>query len=562
MLIRVVGMCMKNKHLFIGVGLFIVAVLFRFLCLDKSGGLWYDELVSYKEAFQPDVLSVIKYTLKTDVHLPLYPVLLHLWAKMFSFSDLSLRAFSAFFGVLSVIAAYFCGREFNSQKAGLFCAGIFALNSFFIYYSQEVRLYSFLIFLITLLTFWALKLKQQTSFLYIVMFALTAWAVVHTYTIAFLYVVPVFCLLYFVKIREKSTLIPVNSALGLFLLLSLPAFLYVLYNYQNYTEQINGYYCDWSSLFVVLQDLFSPVLVGLLNNPVHYMSALIARFDWHVISLVFMPVVLSIVVIVYAVKRDKSLLLLLLPSCLFLAAEIIAFMTTNFKILPRYVSLAMPNILLSLGVGLSMLPSFKRINIIIPLLLFIVNISYLCFSPHAAFKLPRDGFRAVSELINSQNLSDGDFVVVWNRKEVLDKYVKSDKLVVLSLLKDFAYRSERILGHEKELNKLSLEERKNSLRSYFGSSVPSHNNIALLVFLFQQMKKGQKFIITSNTYFDAFSPEVLADTVNDEEKYGLISYNDLLTIKALITVKEMCLYNLNFIGKYEKDGSVIFVFEK
>lgn len=151
---------MKNKSLWIGLGILLAAVIFRVLCLDKTGGLWYDELVSYNEAAQADIIQVISYTLKTDVHFPVYPVLLHLWTKIFSLSDLSLRAFSAFFGVLTVIAAYFAGKELKSKETGLYCAAVFAINSFLIYYSQEVRLYSILMFLITLLTYFALRLKN------------------------------------------------------------------------------------------------------------------------------------------------------------------------------------------------------------------------------------------------------------------------------------------------------------------------------------------------------------------------------------------------------------------
>lgn len=558
---------MKNKSLFIGAVIFLTAVILRFLCLDKTGGLWYDEIVSYKEAAQGSLLSTISYTLKTDVHLPVYPALLHLWSKIFSFSDISLRAFSAFFGVLTVTAAYFAGKELKSKEIGIWCAGVFAVNSFLIYYSQEVRLYSLLMFLITLLTFITAKVKNQRggevpSMLAGIAFGAVSWLVVHTYTIAFLYVIPVILILYFTKLKHKEDLKPLNYGASVFGVLCLPALFYLSSNYTNYTNQINGYYCDWSSLFVVLQDWFSPVQEGLLNNPVHYMEFLFTHINLVSILFIFLPVIISLGVVVYAVKKDKQAFWLLVPSIIFILAEIIAFKTTNFKILARYASPALPNVLLVLGLGLSMLPKIKKVNIIIPAILFAINISYLVFANHAAYKLPREGFRPVAELINEQGASAGDYIIVWNRKEVLDKYVKTENLNILSLLKDFAYRSESILGHEAELNKLSLDERKKVLRPYFSEAKPPENNIALISYILTNMKKGQKFIITSNKYFDEFSPAVFAETVNNDEKYNRISYNDLLTIKSLIIIKEMCAYNLKFIGRFEKDGNVIFVFEK
>ncbi len=560
-------MNLKNRNLIISIFIILIAVICRILFIDKTGGLWYDEIVSFKEASQSNIFNVITYTLKTDVHLPIYPVLLHFWAKLFSLSDISLRLFSAFFGILTVIIAYFTGKELKSEKTGLFCAGVFSVNSFLIYYSQEVRLYSLLIFFTTLLTYFGLKfhnIQYKNSLPVIVGLAITSWLIVNTYTIAFLYVIPVFGILYYCQLfkEEKSYFRMLNYSLILFVILSIPTLIYMFSHYENYTNQINGYYCDWSSLVVVIQDWFSPVLNGLLNNPANYVDYLFNNLTLETLIYIILPVLISVFVICYILKKNKQARFILIPSLLFLLAEILAFEFTNFKILPRYVAIAVPNVLLILGVGLSELPKFKKLNIIIPGLLILINCSYLIFSANSAFKLPRNGFRAVSELINEQRLNSGDYIVVWNRREILDKYVNTNKLQILSLLVDFAYKSEKILGHELELNKLSLEERKVILRSYFADLRPPKNNISLMIFILNRMKSGQKFVITSNKYFDKFSPQIFVDTVNDDKKYSEISYNDLLTIKSLIIIKEICAYNLKFIGRFERDGNVIFVFEK
>ena len=90
---------MKNKNFWILFAVFTVGIVFRLLFLDKPSGLSYDELVSFKQAAQSNAISTIFYTLQTDVHLPFYQVLLHWWCKIFSFSDIALRAFSAFCGI-------------------------------------------------------------------------------------------------------------------------------------------------------------------------------------------------------------------------------------------------------------------------------------------------------------------------------------------------------------------------------------------------------------------------------------------------------------------------------
>ncbi|MBQ3819051.1 hypothetical protein II810_01250, partial [bacterium] len=67
---------MNKKQIFITLLIFLIAAIFRIAMLDKASGLWYDELVSYKQASQDSILQVILYTLNTDVHLPLYQVFL------------------------------------------------------------------------------------------------------------------------------------------------------------------------------------------------------------------------------------------------------------------------------------------------------------------------------------------------------------------------------------------------------------------------------------------------------------------------------------------------------
>lgn len=555
-----------NKNSIILTATIIIAVILRVLCIDKSGGLWYDEIVSYKEAVQPDILTVINYVLKTDVHLPVYPILLHLWVKIFSTADISLRLFSVLCGVLTTLAAYFAGKELKDNKTGLIACSIFAINSFLIYYSQEVRLYSLLMFLVTLQTYLAVKLSKTSSLKLSLIFTAICWLVINTYTISFIYTAAVLIMIYYFNIKNKKPLKNLNIGLGIFILLSIPSLVYLILNHTAYTEQINGYYCDWSSLIVVLQNWFSPVLTGIYNNPVNYIDYLTKNCALSNIIFILCPILLSLGLIIYGVKKKTRIIYLLIPSLFFILAEIAAFKLTNFKILARYTAAALPNILLVIAVAISSLPKIKRLNIIIPLSLFLINFSYLIFSPNAAFKLPREGVREMAQMISTIGLSSGegqlDYLVVWNRKEVFDKYLETKNINILSILKDFSYRSERILGNEKELNKVSLTERKTLLRAYFADLQPPQNNIALMYYIISNMKSGQKFIITTNSYFDKFSPQKFLETINNDEAYNLISYNDLLTIKSLIVIKEMCANNLKFIDRLEKNGNVILVFEK
>ena len=128
----------------------LLAIIFRFTCLDKVDGLWYDELTMYNEAVKPTFLQVLFFSLKDDVHFPLYQILLHYWGNLFSFSDFALRSFSAVIGVLTVIVGYFIGKTLNSKFLAFLLMTLFALNSYLIYYSQEVKMYELMAFFASL----------------------------------------------------------------------------------------------------------------------------------------------------------------------------------------------------------------------------------------------------------------------------------------------------------------------------------------------------------------------------------------------------------------------------
>lgn len=562
---------LKNKKNYINLLLGLITILgiaLRFCCLDKSTGLWYDELVSYKEASLSNVLQVVFYTLKTDVHMPLYLVLLHFWGKLLSFSDYHLRLFSAFCGMLTVICAFFIGKELKSIKTGLICSSIFAVNSFLIFYSQEVRLYGFLMLLSTLNLFFIIKIKNYHNNIYNYWgFVVSTLALLYTYTIGFIFVVSqtaafiLYCLFHVRNKDDKRLIRNISIFVLISIFFSIPVFAYLLSHKLKYLHEINGYYCDWSSLFVIIQDWFSPVQTGLFNNPIHYMKTLFYNLNFSVIIFIFIPVILAIFGFVNSFKKDKFSFVILSGALIFLLAEIIAFKFTNFKILARYTALVVPNILILTGYGFSLINYNKWLKLTIISMFLGINLFYLLFAPNASFRIDRNGFRSFVLALNSCKINDGDFVVVWNRKEVLDKY-NTKKLNTLSLLRDFAYTSEIILYNQAKLNALPLEERKLKLRKYFASDTIPQNNIILMDFINSHMKKGQKFIITTTKQFDSYNQESFSNLVQNDNEFNKISYNDLLTIHSVIDLKKLCYKRLHFIKRVEKNGFVITVFQK
>ena len=87
--------CKKSEAEFIGVGLiFLIAVILRVAVLFNCGELQGDEFFSWDLAYQKDILTTLKASFNTNVHTPLYFVILHIWIKLFGDSVNCMRFLS------------------------------------------------------------------------------------------------------------------------------------------------------------------------------------------------------------------------------------------------------------------------------------------------------------------------------------------------------------------------------------------------------------------------------------------------------------------------------------
>lgn len=115
--------------------------------------LWYDEASSWQTASFP--LSELMGSVRLNVHLPLYYVLLKGWMAALGDSVAALRGFSIALGVLTVVAMGLLGRELarasgavdpadeaEGRRFGLFLAALTAASPFQVYASIEARMYS------------------------------------------------------------------------------------------------------------------------------------------------------------------------------------------------------------------------------------------------------------------------------------------------------------------------------------------------------------------------------------------------------------------------------------
>jgi len=129
---------------------------------------WTDEGLTPERSGYPiaqilrnDIL--IQGVVTTDTHPPLYYLILHLTRQLFGLSDFAFRYPSVLFGVLLIPLIYQLGRRMGGRAVGLIAALLAAVNPLQVYYSQEARMYSLLLLLVTGMSYVLWRAIQMTG---------------------------------------------------------------------------------------------------------------------------------------------------------------------------------------------------------------------------------------------------------------------------------------------------------------------------------------------------------------------------------------------------------------
>ena len=156
----------------------VAALALRLYRLDS--GLWYDEIMTYVHYVNMPVGDIVTTFDSQNQHF-LFSLLAHASVSLFGVSAWALRLPAALFGVGSIWAVYALGREVGTAREGLLAAGLLTVSYQHIWFSQNARGYSGLLFW-TLLSSWlllrALRVGQPRLWL---LYALAAALGVYTH---------------------------------------------------------------------------------------------------------------------------------------------------------------------------------------------------------------------------------------------------------------------------------------------------------------------------------------------------------------------------------------------
>lgn len=128
----------------------IFGFVLRLINLNQS--LWLDEAITALAVKNNSFIELITKFSPGDFHPPLYYLFLKFWTMFFGFSEVALRMPSVIFGVLAIFFIY----KIGGKKAAI----LMAVSPLGVYYSQEARMYSLAMFLVTASAFFFIKKKR------------------------------------------------------------------------------------------------------------------------------------------------------------------------------------------------------------------------------------------------------------------------------------------------------------------------------------------------------------------------------------------------------------------
>ncbi len=168
----------------------LLATFLRFHLLDAQS-FWNDEGNSARLS-ERSIRLIIEGT-ASDIHPPLYYLILRGWRELVGESEFGLRSFSAFAGVLTVAFSFGLGKELIQRNkarkgqrkkniwVGLVTAVLVTINPALVYYSQETRMYALLGLLAVMSTWLLVMWWKRPTFSIAAAYVLTAAAGLYTH---------------------------------------------------------------------------------------------------------------------------------------------------------------------------------------------------------------------------------------------------------------------------------------------------------------------------------------------------------------------------------------------
>ncbi len=418
----------------------VLGLALRLWNLNKPEGLWNDEYIAYS-------ISMLKFPfdffegIRTNCHAPLHYFYLKLWMAIFKNSDYMLRLSSLVPNLLGCLVMYHVGKNYQTKmhsiQIGLCCALISAISSFLIYFSQEVRIYSMIFLLSSLILLYSIKMyeypcKKNAWWL-------TFWSVllILEHTIGFVFVLfNIFGLMAFRQKKKKETDLYIPIVAGLILCLPLIPFLFRIFAHPTYFSQWWAPF-SWSKIFFYFTDLFSPVLKNITNSPSSFYNQIIHNDVINIGFIMFaiVPALICLVMIIRsnidAKRINRYFLSVFVASFLTI---LIASIAGKIIFLTKYLTELYPILILMASIGWAQLNS-KNTKVMLATVYVFMSLFYIIVSHTSAIRLTRlEGQRLPVVAMQEMDIQKNDKILfLYYPKTHFTKYYNDSDYIAYSI---------------------------------------------------------------------------------------------------------------------------------
>jgi len=378
-----------SRYVQILVSLTIVGSFLRFYNLGFNS-LWLDEASTYTFAVN-SFQGIWQATTSGEFNPPLFYWLEHIML-MFGNNEAILRFIPAVAGVLTIPLVYFVGKEFLDRTTGLIAAALFTFSPFLVYYSQEARAYSLMLFFVAFAMIFYLRALKNNSLLNWVLFgllsALAFWS--HFYAVVIIGAMVLYALgIQLQNVRENiQNLKMIILSVIIFSIVSLPL---LLLGIQLFASRTAG----------------GPTF-GVQGFDVIYQTFLqLSGFNELVMYLLVILFILGIIQL-FRIDIKKGIFLVTLTILTFLISD---FLSYKIPMVPRY--LIFFSVVFFLGVAASYRLIYSIVNhkgIVYGLIIVLIIINLPVLSSFYTGYV-KDDWRGFSQTMQ-QTAKPGDFIVL------------------------------------------------------------------------------------------------------------------------------------------------------
>ena len=224
---------------FIILSIILLGFILRFYNIGYEN-LWFDEMFSFwvtdPSLSFTDTFSRIK---STETIPFLYYYLVKFCNYLFGYDPIVGRMFSAFFGFLSIFTVSNLCRKFVNNKSYLLTTCLISLNIFLIAYSQEMRVYIFTFFLVSVaLVFFFNLYDEQSSKIFtknFILFSLFMLLAIFSHPFSIIILSSLICFIFADYIFFKNQ----NKKINISLIFVSIITLFFLFHYLGYVNTDN-----------------------------------------------------------------------------------------------------------------------------------------------------------------------------------------------------------------------------------------------------------------------------------------------------------------------------------